>query len=82
MKLISFKEAIELAKTKEIIEEKEEHRNFDKKYDVTCTVIHFTDGSKLIAKSDYEEDYSEHTPGQGLLIPDFYYEEPNVKLHT
>jgi len=64
---ISLRQALIHAKGREI---KEDYMTYWKDKAASATV--FTDGTVLIAQSEYDEDYSEVTPGNGIEPPSFY----------
>ena len=57
------------AKGKDLKEIKQGYFNFDSTPPKGSTLLIFTDGSEALIKSDYEEDWSEVTPGDGLQPP-------------
>ena|SRR5437016_6338606 len=64
VKRLTMKEALLYAKDHVIA--KDFHFNNDK------TVCLFTDNTAIVAESDYEEDWSDVTPGSGIQQPNFY----------
>jgi hypothetical protein len=58
---VTFKQAIELANEIGIVEEKT--RGAD------TVILVLKDGSELHFKSEYDEPYSDNTPGDGIQLP-------------
>jgi len=65
--LVSFKEALLHAKERTI---KEDYMAYYK--DEQSSITTFTDGTALIAQSEYDGPYSEDTDGNGIEQPTFY----------
>lgn len=59
-KIVSFKEAVEIAKAVGIVDEKTTHHS---------VVLVLKDGSCLHFRSEYDGPYSEVTPGNGIEPP-------------
>ncbi len=59
---MTFMEAVEYAKAREIVSET---------HDSDSYTVAFSDGSSMTARSEYEGPWSEVTPGDGIQLPTF-----------